>query len=113
MALRAVPKNEAKFGTPWKCVPTTLKRSQALFLTSCPIHREKLWGVINAFSFSLLVDRLRHFLVKSIAFPSLHESLVFRLDIGVSLLGEVLDCLLQTISFGTHVDDPSFHLLSR
>src|SRR5207249_8885907 len=27
------PKNEAKFGTHWKCVPTTFRRSQKLSLT--------------------------------------------------------------------------------
>ena len=37
--------------------------------SSCPSHREKLRSVVNPFSFSLLVDRLRHLLVESIALP--------------------------------------------
>src|SRR6476620_9513555 len=58
-------------------------------------------SVANPFSFRLLVDRLRHFLVESIALSSFRQPLVFRLNKGVALPGEVLNFFLQTISFGT------------
>src|SRR5207244_10369428 len=106
------PKNEAKFGTPWKCVPTTFNVATVVSHI-CPSHREKLRRVVNPFSFSLLVDRLRHFLVESIALPSFRQPLVFRLNKGVALPGVILNFFLQTISLGTRFGDASFHLLFR
>src|SRR5207244_12638052 len=106
------PKNEAKFGTPWKCVPTTFNVATVVSHV-CPSHRDKLRSVVNPFSFSLLVDRLRHFLVESIALPSFRQPLVFHLDIHLALLREGLDFFLQTISFGTRFGDASVHLLFR
>src|SRR5438874_12500942 len=101
MALRGRPKNEAKFGTPWKRVPTTFELFAGVVLHVCPIHRGKLRRVVNPFSFSLLVDRLRHFLVESLAPPRFPPPLVFRLNIRLALPRALLDFFLQTISSGT------------
>src|SRR5437879_13876892 len=113
MALRAVPKMKQSLGTPWKPVPTTFELFAGVVFHVCPIQRGKLRRVVNPFSFSLLVDRLRHFLVESIALPSCRQPLVFRLDIHLALLREGLDFFVQTISFGTRFGDASVHLLFR
>src|SRR5437660_9371338 len=108
MALRAVPKMKRSLGRLGNAsLPRLIGRS------SCPSHRDKSRSVVDPFSFSLLVDRLRHFLVKSIALPSFREPLIFCLDIGVALLGKILGFFLQTVSFHTRFRDASFHLLFR
>src|SRR5207248_1342354 len=70
-------------------------------------------SVVDAFSFSLLMNRLRHFLVESIALPCFRQPLVFGLDISLALFRNLLDLFLQTISLCARFADASFHLLFR
>src|SRR5205823_358539 len=69
--------------------------------------------VTNAFSFCLLVDRLGDFFVESVALSSFCQPLVLRLNIGITFFRELLNFLLQTISFHTGFGDTRFQLIFR
>src|SRR5437868_10621619 len=105
MALRAVPKMKESLG---RLGNASLPRLNGR--SSCPSHRDKLRRVVNAFSFSLLMNRLRHFLVESIALPCFRQPLVFGLDISLALFRNLLDLFLQTISLCARFADASFQI---